>query len=235
MKTYWWDAIPNFGDAIAPHLLEKFSHINFTKVSVNEAELITIGSVLHHVPDHWSGIILGSGRMYRKRQLHLDNAKVLAVRGPLTKELWPDLDCAIGDPGLLAPELIDTPKKKYDFGIVPHLSDRTLADDRRFHRRHIVINVRDNPLEVTKQIGQCRHIVSSSLHGLIVADAYGIPRRFENTGQVNKQGKTFKFQDYDASVGLSFSIGKFVTPDTAIVETRKNEIREAYKKLGDYG
>ena len=48
----------------------------------------------------------------------------------------------------------------------------------------------------------CEVIVSSSLHGLIIADAYGIPTVWAKFGN-DINGNDFKFYDYYWSLGMS--------------------------------
>jgi pyruvyltransferase len=70
----------------------------------------------------------------------------------------------------------------------------------------------------------CERIVSSSLHGLVIADAYGIPNAWLNSdggaGGSRPGGGEFKFYDYFASVNklrhaqdFHASVGKELTPD----------------------
>ena len=57
---------------------------------------------------------------------------------------------------------------------------------------------------VTRDILACRKIISSSLHGLVIADAYGIPNAWLGTdgraGGSRPNGGEFKYLDYFASV-----------------------------------
>lgn len=236
IKQYYWNSRPNFGDAMAPLLLERFAGIKTEFATVQHAEVITVGSILEYIPPRWDGYVLGAGKLYPDSKLYLYGAetKVLAVRGPLSKRFLGG-DCALGDPGLLADELLPVQTRTFDLGIVPHWSDKNLATDKRFHSDKwttTVIDPTGDPLAAIAMIGQCKKIVSSSLHGLIVADAFGIPRRFELTSQFNQEGGIFKFQDYSASIGLELKTGETQVAYAHNVETRKHELWDAYRELG---
>jgi len=236
VKEYHWAAMPNFGDALAPLLLERFAGVATEWSTVSQANVVTVGSVLEHIPPLWDGYVLGAGKMYSDSRLHLYGAatKVLGLRGPLSKQFYRG-DCAIGDPGLLADELVDPPERVYDLGIVPHIFDKDLAADKRFRNAKwntSVIDASADPLTVIRQIGSCKKIVTSSLHGLIVADAFGIPRRFEYTKRFDKEGGVFKFRDYHQSIGMSLAIGETHAANPHHVETLKHELYDAYRDLG---
>jgi len=180
IKAYWWCEVPNFGDALAPFLLKRFADVETTWDTVSRASVVSIGSLLDHIPPLWDGYVLGSGKLYESSRLHLHTktANILALRGPLSAAQSPPGDYAIGDPGLLAPELIPLPEKLYDLGILPHWSDHSLEHDPQFRSPKwstMLIRPEWPPLEVVQRIGMCRKIVTSSLHGMVVADAYGIP------------------------------------------------------------
>lgn len=51
-------------------------------------------------------------------------------------------------------------------------------------------------LEILKQIAQCEMIVSSALHGLIVADSFGIPNIRLVATDTMRIAQNFKFLDY---------------------------------------
>ena len=63
------------------------------------------------------------------------------------------------------------------------------------------INVKDDPLQVVKEIAECRYIISSSLHGLIVADSLGIPNMYLVFGD-RLLGDGYKFEDYYSAYGV---------------------------------
>jgi len=163
----------------------------------------------------------------------LERAEIMAVRGPLTARSIGRPDCVIGDPGLLADELVTVRTRDIRLGLVPHWSDASLARRPEFQRYDpIVINIRDDPLAVLRLIGRCQKIIASSLHGLIVADAFGIPRRFEPTPQFDREGGLFKFRDYHASIGMPLKIGETQQANWHIVEDRKSELFDVFTDLG---
>lgn len=240
IKAYWWTEVPNFGDALAPYLLEHFAGINAEWSPVSHAQVASIGSILEHIPPLWDGYILGSGMLHEDSRLQLQGirtgilAKILAVRGPLTARVLPGT-YALGDPGILADELVGIQTKHYDLGILPHFTDRELVPKftALIKAPHVVkvINPGDAPLDVVRQIGQCRRLVTSSLHGMIVADAFGVPRRVEMAKQNLRDGGDFKFRDYSAAIQTKFEIGKMVEASRFRVEDVKFQIYDAFRAL----
>ena len=66
-------------------------------------------------------------------------------------------------------------------------------------RRTRVVNVARRPAHAIHEIASASLVVSSSLHGLIVADSYGIPAAWVTT-DVELWGGDFKFRDYHSVV-----------------------------------
>jgi exopolysaccharide biosynthesis predicted pyruvyltransferase EpsI len=91
------------------------------------------------------------------------------VRGKLTA-LNLKTDAVLGDVGLLASRIWTKEPARYNIGVVRHYVDK---DDYPF--ADIIIDATEPPETVIKKISSCRVILSSSLHGLIIADSYGIP------------------------------------------------------------
>jgi pyruvyltransferase len=133
------------------------------------------------------------------------------VRGELSRKFVEHVlgrslsDCVAGDAGLLAAELIDcsSERKEFRLGIIPHDSERFEPEYETLlastpHSK--IIDVRGNVISILKEISKCECIVSSSLHGLIVADSLGIPnRRVVLTNKLTGDG--FKFNDYYSVFG----------------------------------
>lgn len=107
-----------------------------------------------------------------------------------------------GDPGLLASRMIKKATPVHKIGVVPHYVDKNhptvleLSRDPDF----TVIDVEQDWKQMLTQISVCDLILSSSLHGMIVADSYEIPNARLSFSDAIVDGD-FKFFDYGFSVG----------------------------------
>lgn len=234
LKAYYWQDVPNWGDLLTPLLLAYFSHLAVEWAPVENADIVGVGSVLEHIPPGWDGKVVGSGRLVSGSPLHLGAAQVLAVRGPFSAAGIRG-SFALGDPGLLADEMISVETRDVRLGVIPHWSDTELAHNWAFAQYNpLVISPFDPPEQVMESIGRCEKIVSSSLHGIILADAFGIPRRTELARRFAEnphEGGTFKFADYNASVGLPFRLEETQQPKRGAIENRKHEIYDVLRSL----
>src|SRR5690606_13580125 len=115
------------------------------------------------------------------------------------------LDIPTGDGGIITPYLFDKPfEKRYQVGVVAHMDEQNHPTFKRvmeYHKGSVFINLRHDPIEVIKQIAECEIIISSSLHGLIVADSFNIPSQWIIVTDALK-GDGFKFADYYSAFGL---------------------------------
>lgn len=200
-RAFWFDGIANFGDALTPWLLR---HAGVVPIHSRpgSAELVGAGSILEMLPADFAGAIWGSG-LLRDVHLTLPRAHLLAVRGQLTAaRLGAPNTTVLGDPGLLVSRFLRRPRRRWRLGIVPHHmheNDR-LWESIRAHaptETHI-INVRRGPTAVVNEIAACDHILSTSLHGLITADSFGIPAVWARR-EPDLWGGRFKFLDYESA------------------------------------
>ena len=178
VPTTWWDGHPNFGDDLTPWLLPFYGVHPVHRVA-SRARLAGIGSILEFLPESYDGAIWGSGLM-NEAPHPLPAARVLAVRGPLTRELiGAPVDVVLGDPGILVARHVRRRDVRWDVGLVPHGHHRGhqdfLALARSAGLRVRVINVHAPAARVIPEIAACDRIITTSLHGLITADAFGIP------------------------------------------------------------
>lgn len=232
IRHFHWKDRRNFGDALGPLLLRRFSRLTPVSASFPDAELVTVGSVLQLCPPGWNGVVAGAGKI-RETSLWLPSrrTRILALRGPLTARGVPG-SFAVGDPGILADELLDQlPVKRHKLGVLPHWSDTRLEHRPEFLKyRPIIIRVSDDPMTVIRKIGECEKIVTSSLHGAIVADAFGVPRRIEEM-DLTRLDTSYKFRDYEASLGRKFTPGVTSQPNYSRVEDVKHAVHDVFRSL----
>lgn len=242
MKCYYWNKKANFGDLLTGLLVKRFTGLESEWAPPGEAELVLCGSILEQIPYDFAGVIAGAGKLHEKTILNFPNANILALRGPLTARGFNGKKsdyfehCVFGDPGLLANELVKITDKKYDLGIIPHWTDIILENDHRFLKYNPkIIRVTDDPLQVISEIGMCKKIVSSSLHGIILADALGIPRRIEIAARMmshsQQEGGLFKWQDYHVSLNMDFKIGVTQEADHNVIADKQSELFHVFEEI----
>lgn len=178
MKYWCWrpqESYRNFGDELTGVLLKRIFPEQIHKwVPPEEADIVAVGSVLNTLNGRLKPgtAIWGSGGGYWPSDA--DNLDILAVRGALTRDnLGLPADTVLGDPAILLPLYIPPSSEKiHRLGLVRHMGDDR-PHDRVGH--DVEISCLQHPLDVIKQITSCEMIISSSLHGWIVAYTYGIP------------------------------------------------------------
>lgn len=207
----------NWGDDINYYFIKELTHrpvislYNFRLARrYRFKNYLCIGSLLG-MPGYCNDktIVWGAGSFGKLKGVDPD--QICSVRGKLTHDILLEkgLECPekYGDPALLLPLYYQPYVKKsqkYSLGIIPHIDDLDHPVVERIRKEHpeiLVINLSRYKkwTNVIDQICSCRCILSSSLHGLIVSDAYGIPNCWvELSGTI--LGGYFKYQDYGSSV-----------------------------------
>ena len=221
IDVYWWSygrfensEFENFGDALVPYLLNLTTTESYQWVRPNASKVLgvfkkkhylIIGSILNAATRH--SVVWGSGIIHS--QEHVKKAKFLTVRGPKSRQRLLSLGHHVpevyGDPAILLALFFKQKREdvKYEFGIVPHYVDYKAVKEQYADYDNVkIINLlTDNVEDVILQFLQCKHILSSSLHGLIVAHAFRIPALWTKIS--NKlTGDDIKFEDYYNSVNL---------------------------------
>ena len=214
---FLWFQTRNWGDALNPVLIEALSGKRARGIDIaaqypalrgrdkKAPTYVVIGSVLQHADRN--AVVWGAGFMSAAARTHEPPRRVCAVRGPLTRErlLAQGVDCpaVYGDPAALYTRMYAPPRTtRYRLGLIPHYADRaspaiqSLARSPDVH----VIDIKSGIRAVVDAICACERIASTSLHGLIMADAYGVPSAWVEVGD-QVLGAGFKFQDYFSSVG----------------------------------
>ena len=126
-----------------------------------------------------------------------------------------------------------TPKKKLllqnKIGIVPHISNYKYYKKKNLNlKKYHLINPTDKFTNVLDYIFSCKYILSSSLHGLICADAYSIPNVWLDEFHLTEGD--FKFKDYFLSQKREYiKINNLVNFNEKMLYTKGNTIN--LKKL----
>ena len=245
VPLYAWTGNINFGDILIFDWLES-EGINYHLSTLTQCKLITVGSILHNflmckknVGSNKKMYVWGSGFISDNPEeltrligpfvwKFNRNIEFCALRGRLTQEMVQTilnrkLTIALGDPGLLVKRLYTKEvQKKYDVGIILHWKESVEMIRKRISLRkysYTFINPAADPELVVRKIKECRCIISSSLHGLIMADAFNIPSRHMIVSD-KVEGGTFKFRDYYSAYEdykyENFNIYKMTVTDAVI-------------------
>jgi pyruvyltransferase len=255
MHIYWpFDnnrSTHNFGDAINPFIGEFFSGEKVTNINSNEDKIkasdkpyLVCGSSMTFVKI--PTIVWGSAVLTPRWKIKVNPIKICAVRGPRTRKylIEKGIKCPeiYGDPGLLCPMMFKAKKtKEYSLGIIPHVVDRKQVSEWRLPDGMLNIDIRDGFQKVVNQVNKCERIISSSLHGLVLADAYQIPSLWAViTGVPTAKGKEFKYLDYLDSIGAQTYKPTYLTKEEILKSNklskscRANEIKLDLQKLIDH-
>ncbi len=206
------NVIYNLGDDLNYYILREITNkriVNIKDTFLKKRNYLFIGSIIEKYCDS-NSIIWGAGAMYGDYTLKSKPIEVRAVRGILTREYLEKqgISCpnTYGDPALLLPYIYKPRvEKRYKLGIIPHYVDKDNSEVLGLHHKikdSTIINMvgYSHWHEVIDKIAQCEMIISSSLHGLILSDAYDIPNVWF-TVSTSIRGGRFKFLDYFSSVG----------------------------------
>ena len=213
VKKTGWDYYDNghypvnlgdyLGYVVVNWMLEK-KGLSLDDEVVGTKHLITIGSgglkMFQDATIWGTGIYNGhtnkwSERFHNAKHRHLD---IRSVRGPLTRQVFMDLGhkCpeVYGDPAILMP-LIYTPEnvqKTHKYLIIPQYTQETWL--RRYIKGDMIISMNtDDYKSVIDRIVSCEYVISSSLHGIILAESYGVPAIYYNGRPGRSQ---YKFKDW---------------------------------------
>lgn len=209
----YWDESNNLGDTLAPIIVEymlSLKGLTSDKRIDSKKHLYAVGSVL--TAGIQDATVWGSGVLNSKITYRLNNRKldIRAVRGPFTKAVLEDYGYDVpevyGDPAILMPEIYRPTncKKKYKYGIVLHKD--YLIEIAQLKGKDIkVLDIKtDDYKKFVDEMMEVSLVISSSLHGIILAESYGIPAIL-----LKPQVDSFKYYDYYFGTGrYTFPIAK---------------------------
>jgi pyruvyltransferase len=209
VELFYWrlrDGRQNFGDHLSSAIVTKMAASRdrfLDEVAPTPRRMLAIGSILHYANDGdviWGSGLNGSVPVERHQFQTLD---VRAVRGPLTREFLQKRGIAVpevfGDPALLTRRLLGerfaTEERSDPIVFVPNFQDLPLTEG-----WENVVSPLQPWAEVIRRIVRAELVVSSSLHGLVIADAFGIPCTYL---RLTDSENMFKYEDYALGTGRS--------------------------------
>ena len=202
VPLYYWqsDKLVNFGDYLSLKLVERIvgKSVKVCSDQDKQKKLLAIGSILTKASNN--DVVWGSGiKRFDRKDYKFNSLDIRAVRGPITRKFIIDtfnIPCpeVYGDPALLVPYLFPEFKKKkkprYEYIIIPHYRKQDQFPQNKYKN---IIYSTESWDRVIKKIVDSKFVISGSLHGLIVAEAYGIPARYL---RVTDDEPLLKYQDY---------------------------------------
>jgi len=175
----------------------------------NKCDLMALGSILSKAKNHiWNRRIhiWGSGLIESVKPFDSPHF-IHAVRGWQTAAcLRNQRSIVVGDPGLLCGILVPSDiarHKKWRIGLIPHYVDQSHPLIRQFacNQGVKIIDVFADTLAFIRDVAACEVVLSSSLHGLITADALSVPNAWMRLSD-KVWGEDFKYHDYYSIYGV---------------------------------
>lgn len=215
-KMAVWTAFSNFGDMLNIYIARYIYNWNVIP-DIKRADLYCVGSLLARIYETQSRkikkiIVLGTG-IHREIKVPKNwNKKlcILALRGKKSQEKMKELTGqnakVLADPAVLIRKMVGNIEKTNTdiIGVIPHYHDKKSDFLKNIQLDNIrFIDVEDTPIQVLRDMMDCRCILSSSLHGLIFADALGIPnKRITISDKIT--GGDLKYEDYYSVYGKDY-------------------------------
>ncbi|WP_028312415.1 polysaccharide pyruvyl transferase family protein [Derxia gummosa] len=193
----------NFGDALSAFIVANLAGkpVRHTDFGADLPKLVGIGSIGHAIRNG-QAVIWGTG-CYRP-DLMTHNVPhtrydVRATRGPISQRclglVGVDAPGVFGEPGWLLPSMFDEPvEKKYELGVITHIGDlREPHPNAQPKEEWVCFDLPDalrgqvaiistwheagleGLLDKLRLILSCKRIASRSFHGIVIAEAFGIP------------------------------------------------------------
>lgn len=240
----YYDRIePNLGDALSPIIVEYILQqkgFSLNQPTRKTKNLYAVGSILF--TGYQDATVWGSGLLTKPaapprgflQTNFFRKLDIRCVRGPLTqaalKQRGFNCPSVYGDPGCLMP-LIYFPKteKQLDFLVIPHYAKekeiRNLVPE-----QNLASMLTTDYKHVIDKICSAKRVISSSLHGIILAEAYGVPAIFYNDRNAIYD---FKYEDWYKSTGrtkwpIATKLEEAITMD---IDNSPPDLSEMQKRL----
>ncbi|MBN2424625.1 MAG: polysaccharide pyruvyl transferase family protein [Calditrichaceae bacterium] len=206
MKIYHLK-INNFGDALNNWLWPKLIP-NFFDNDENNL-FIGIGTVLNAwLPQTPYKIVLGAGAGGKKPfPLINEKFRLYALRGPISARLLNvNTKFGIGDGAILLKSLKYQPvHKEFTFSFMPHVASKRFWNWKEICDELLItyIDPEDKIEKIIESIRKTQYLITSALHGAIVADLFRVPQI--HVYSYKKWLNKIKWEDWCLSVKLKYN------------------------------
>lgn len=212
VNLHWYstksnDGIENLGDylsvVVVKNLLIERNILEHKKL-YDTKHLYAIGSIIFYGFQRatiWGSGLLHKAPFYRMPFIyHLD---IRAVRGPLTRKSLMKNGFKVpevyGDPAILLP-LFYTPLEQVsdqrEYIVIKHKNSTEIVEDGS------TVNIlTNNWMKTVDEIASAKLVLSGSLHGIIIAEAYGVPAILVKSLMDPADKDLFKYKDWYYSTG----------------------------------
>ena len=210
VNLHWYstkreDKIENFGDYLSVVVcreVAKQKGIDIDKSLNKTKHLYAIGSIIFYgfqVATIWGSGLLHEAKKFRTPNIY--KLDIRAVRGPMTRASLIKNGFSVpqiyGDPAILMP-LFYTPRKLplKDYVVIAH---KNISLD--IEKDKVVNILTDDYSRTIDEIVNSKLVISGSLHGIIIAESYGVPAILMYNISDPTDGDLFKYKDWYYSTG----------------------------------
>lgn len=200
-NTYYQNLGDYLSEVVVKHIINKHG-LSLSSAIPSTQNLYAIGSILqtaYHNTVVWgSGFLndpFGSRISSILHNNHFRKLDIRAVRGPKThdslKKLGHTCPEIYGDPAIIMPEIY-APKERVitkRYSVVQHFTDKSTCD-------HTIPILTTDYIGFIDKICSSELIISSSLHGIILAEAYGVPAILYLPANTQNNLSLYKYEDY---------------------------------------
>lgn len=185
-----------------------------TKQKVSKTKhLYAIGSILFF--ENQDATVWGTGCTYELQknfnniihQKYMRKLDVRAVRGPYTRNALLSLGIKCpsiyGDPAMLMPLIYFAHRENNNkVLVITHLKDNAIVAKEQSSEIIYTDMITDDWKHKVDLIASSKLVISSSLHGIILAESYGVPAILLKP---NTENSLFKYEDYYLGTGRELS------------------------------
>jgi len=223
----WPKALPGLFDGTCRHGQEFFEENNR-----EDALFYGIGTILtNRIPPSPIKFIAGSGVGYFSPPKIDDKYRIYFVRGPKSAEkLGLDTSLGITDPALLVRNFLPPLPPTYKASLMMHCSTAKSGHWKQVSEElgiHYIDPRGTDPIAVIRELIASEYVITESLHGAIIADAYGIP--WVPINSMPHVINEFKWLDWCASLELKYEpitmISIYSDEQDGMVRSLKNKAK----------